>query len=267
MSGDNLPMNLPDLIHQVGVDLSEAQAILLADALSDSNTKNISLPQFYETAIAAIIQCDGIDECQTFIGVADMIRAYAAQARDKRMIVLARRMNARAWRRLGELLLQYPSGGSAPSLGRRKPDHLLVNKDSLKHRKPIPPKTRRVAAREAGLSQGATGKAIRIGLIPTDIFEQVVESEESITGLGLMRLDRGPGLRHDMGARARGGLRSTTNKALRSMSLFAGNHRPADLARCFTAPDAKAFTAQLGVIRAWLVAMDSALAKLAGGQS
>lgn len=256
---DIMLSQLPELYREIGIELTESQTLLLADVLSDQKTGDITLPEFYETAVAAIAQCEKMDECAAFKGMADIISTYAAQARDRRMLVIARRMRARAWRRLGELLLLYPVGHSGHA--RRLPDDLVANKAMINRRKEPPQKTRAEVSKEVGLSPKAHQKAIYIAKMPEVIFEKHVEAPDSISDHGLMMLERGPGLDRKPYVNAKGSVRHMTGYTLRKFSVFTNNHLAADLARCFTDTDAKAFVPQVRAIRSWLTSLDKAFAE------
>jgi hypothetical protein len=211
--------------------LTREEAEMLAGYIANNaDSKDVSLPQFYQTAVAALQQCEKFDETKRFTGMAAMINSYAQQAKDKSMLIMARRINARAWRRLGELLLEFPSVGEKRTGG----------------------KGRRAVAREAGLTVGVTAKAIHIGHIPLDIFEAAVDSEESVTGrqLTLMRLS------DQKRCNARGTDRQILAEYLRNISAFMRNHDPKNLAKCFTKEHAEKFLPEVRAIVTWLRAVE-----------
>jgi hypothetical protein len=215
--------------------LTQEETKLLAKAIAD-DAKDVALPQFYTTAVHALANCEKLDEAERFIGVADMIGSYANQAKDQRMLILSRRINARAWRRLGELLLQFPQTCQRKTGG---------------------PKGRRTVALEMGLSLGTIQKAIRIGRIPLDLFEDAVESEESASGHQLVLMDRGKELDRRDRVNSRHSLKSRAAKELKKISAFSRNHAPANLAKCLTATHAEELVAIIEDIRDWLAEIDS----------
>lgn len=95
--------------------LTAEEEQLLRTALTVPGAKEVLLPQFYSRVVTILEDCDRLDECRAYVGKADMIKVYAKQARDQQMIVLAKRINARAWRRLGELLRKLPQGKFGPT--------------------------------------------------------------------------------------------------------------------------------------------------------
>lgn len=214
--------------------LTKEETRLLAKAIAN-DAKDVALPEFYTTAVYALTNCEKLDEAERFVGVADMIGSYATQAKDKRMLILSRRINARAWRRLGELLLQFPQYCRQKEGG---------------------PKGRRTIGREAGLSIGTMAKAIRIGRIPLDLFEDAVESEESVSGKQLVHLPRNAELDRPGRSNARDTLKARAGRELKKMSAFARNHSPENLAKCFTAQHAKQFLPVVMEIRRWLSELD-----------
>jgi DNA-binding IscR family transcriptional regulator len=94
--------------------LTAEEEKLLRTALTVPGARDVLLPEYYSRVVAILEDCDRLDECRAYVGKADMIKVYAKQARDKQMIALSRRINARAWRRLGELLRKLPQGRFGP---------------------------------------------------------------------------------------------------------------------------------------------------------
>src|SRR5579859_1412886 len=95
------------------------------------------LPQKYEAAMAAIAECERIDECKDWVDKAAAMASYARQAKDDSLRVMAVRIQARAERRCGELLKQIPRADEATRYGKVGTR---------------PPVTRTQVATEAGLS-------------------------------------------------------------------------------------------------------------------
>lgn len=127
---------------------------------------NAKLPATYEAARIAIAECDRIDECKTWADKAAALASYARQAKDDSLAVMARRIQARALRRGGELLKQvYPANGARTDLGT------------------VP--TRGDAAEAAGMSERQRKTALRVANVPEVAFDAQVESPRppSITQL------------------------------------------------------------------------------------
>ena len=62
------------------------------------------LPANYEAAKRALSQADRVDECKTWADKAQALASYAKQAGDKTLFDYAKRIQARAIRRAGQLL-------------------------------------------------------------------------------------------------------------------------------------------------------------------
>lgn len=88
--------------------LSAEEEALIKQAMVGQSESAVILPVFYRQAVIAIEDADRLDECRDYIGKAEMIGVYAKQAKDDRMMNMAHRISARAWRRLGELLHALP---------------------------------------------------------------------------------------------------------------------------------------------------------------
>src|SRR5258706_10931750 len=73
---------------------------------------NARLPAAYEEAKVALASCEKIDECQTCANKAEALASYAKMADDDTLRQLADRIQARAVRRMGELLKQFDGKGN-----------------------------------------------------------------------------------------------------------------------------------------------------------
>ena len=133
------------------------------------------LPVTYETAQKALAECSRVDECKNWSDKAAALASYARQARDNTLHSLALRIQARAQRRMGELLKQIPDqrGGDrgGPTGGR-----------------PPVGETRTRAARDAGLSDHQRKTALRIASVPEPDFTGAVESPQPPTVTELARM-------------------------------------------------------------------------------
>jgi hypothetical protein len=65
------------------------------------------LPATYEQAKLALASCERIDECSTWANKAEVLASYAKMADDDSLRVMADRIQARAVRRMGELLKEF----------------------------------------------------------------------------------------------------------------------------------------------------------------
>jgi hypothetical protein len=130
------------------------------------------LPGNYEAAKAALAACDGIDECQDWADKAAAFAAYGRMAKDETLYRTAHRIQARAVRRIGELLKLEPSAqGQRNDL-----------KDSGRLKSP-----RQQAASAAGLSERQVKTAQRVSNVPREDFERQIESENPPTLTELAR--------------------------------------------------------------------------------
>jgi hypothetical protein len=129
------------------------------------------LPATYEAAKQALAECVQVDECQTWADKAAALASYAKQSEDKALFTMARRIQARAIDRVGELLREIrPARGANQNIkGGASPNV----------------KTRKDAARDAGLSPDQAKQALRVNNVPRDQFDALVESDEppSVTRL------------------------------------------------------------------------------------
>jgi hypothetical protein len=132
--------------------------------------KDSRLPLNYEAAQRALAECSRLDECQEWASKAEAIASYARQAKDDTLRKYADRIQARAVRRLGELLKQIPPGHGA---------NQNIQEGAL------PKVTRESAATEAGLSEHQRKTALRVAAVPEKEFEAQVNSDNppSVTEL------------------------------------------------------------------------------------
>jgi len=98
--------------------------------------------------------------------------SYAKQAKDNQLRAMAIRIQARAIRRCGELLLEIETARGSRSD--------LQPRDGA-----VPKLTRTEAASEAGLSERQRKTALRVANVPSERFEMLVEREVPVTVTGL----------------------------------------------------------------------------------
>jgi hypothetical protein len=122
------------------------------------------LPQRYEAARTALAACADIDEVQDWADKDAAVASYARQSKDDGLLIMAKRIQARAVRRCGELLSQIPasSGGDRGN-------------SATGGRRPVG-ETRTAAATAAGLSDHQRKTALRVAAMPATTFESQVES-------------------------------------------------------------------------------------------
>lgn len=131
------------------------------------------LPARYEQAKAALAECDQVDECKDWADKAQALASYARQADDDALFRLARRIQARAIRRAGDLLKTFQD--TERQVARDVRDGQTVGTH------PLTPRTQREAAEAAGLSEHQEKTAVRVSNVPEEEFEAAVESEDPPT--------------------------------------------------------------------------------------
>ena len=116
----------------------------------------------YDQARHALAQCERIDEAKDWANKASALAAYAKQANDPELEASARRIRARAFRRMGEL---------SQELEKSKPDK--------GHGAGLPSggKTKASVLAEAGISTSQAHRAEKVAAIPVEEFERRVESD------------------------------------------------------------------------------------------
>jgi AbiEi antitoxin C-terminal domain len=139
---------------------------------ADMQVSDARLPEIYERAKTALVQCSRIDECQEWANKAEALASYARQADDDSLRKLADRIQARAVRRCGELLKQFDGRGGDRSKNGGAP---------------IFAPSRREAATQAGISKDQQVTAVRVASVPADQFEQAVESDTPPTVTALAK--------------------------------------------------------------------------------
>ncbi|MGO8921624.1 MAG: hypothetical protein ACLQF4_01625 [Xanthobacteraceae bacterium] len=152
------------------------------------------LPRNYEDAKKALARCDNVDEVVDWADKAAAIATYARQADDVELENYARRIRARAVRRMGELLREIDGRGGPRRKGERGSSFAP---------------TRAAVAADAGLSVHKVRSAVSIAAIPDEDFEAAVESERPPGTVFLSQLARRPPLE----------VETVTGKELRAISM------------------------------------------------
>ena len=145
-------------------------------------TVDAPLPERYQAAQKALAECHKIDECKDWASKAEALASYARQMDDDTLLNFAKRIQARAIRRAGELLKEFQSPGA-------RTDQPTVD---------IGPRSQRQAAEAAGLSERQEKTAVRVANVPDTDFESAVESDVplSVTKLAAMgKRDAPPGFK------------------------------------------------------------------------
>jgi hypothetical protein len=131
-----------------------------SDLPATFSVANAKLPQTYENAKTALANCASIDECQEWADKAEALASYAKMADDDTLRKLADRIQARAVRRMGELLKQFDGRGD-----HRKSDGAVISSPTQKE-----------VADQAGISDRQRTTAVRVANVPAEQFEKQVES-------------------------------------------------------------------------------------------
>lgn len=125
-----------------------------------SGWENAKLPLLYQQARRVLSECESVDECRRWVVHAEAVKSYYRQAKDETLLDLVRRIQLRAWRRIGELVkdadtliedIDLPNGGHAKVGGT-------------------------LLGEQSGLSRKELSAARRIALVPLAEFERMVES-------------------------------------------------------------------------------------------
>jgi hypothetical protein len=119
------------------------------------------LPIRYEAAKFALQECASVDECKDWSDKAAALGSYARQSKDQELERMAQRIRLRALLRCGQLLQEFDKA---------------KNQHSAKFAGGGAPTGRMKASRNAGLSKDQAVQALRLANVPTDLFEEQVES-------------------------------------------------------------------------------------------
>jgi len=128
-----------------------------------SNVDEARLPALYEAAQKAIAECARVDECKDWSDRFAAFASYARQARNDGLRVMALRIQARAQRRLGELLKQFPSAQGANLTAAGRDGAVPISRTSV--------------ATDAGVSERQRKTALRIASVPEPDFEAAIRSD------------------------------------------------------------------------------------------
>jgi hypothetical protein len=135
------------------------------------------LPAAYEHAKAALASCEKVDETKEWASKAEALAAYAKMADDDSLRQMADRIQARAVRRMGELLKQFD--GSTRNKDATAP---IGNEGALITQKQV--------ADAAGVSDHQRVQAVRVANVPEEKFEAAIEAEKPATITTLAEMGR-----------------------------------------------------------------------------
>lgn len=141
------------------------------------------LPTNYVAARMALERCESEDECKVWMDDAAKAQAYAAMKDDAGLFNLARRIQARAARRLDEILRRHHPSNPAENLKRNTAEKPTVGMHASEV--DSTPKTRTEADARLGLSSNESKTVRAIGAMPAAAFEAAVEAPRapSLSGL------------------------------------------------------------------------------------
>ena len=137
-------------------------------------------PATYMAMKSAISECLRVDEVKEWRSRAAAIREYARQRDDRELETMARRIQGRAVRRIGELMAAVDGRG-----GDRKSEKIKSGVGpTFDSKQP----TRAQVAEDAGLTKHQQWTATRVARIPEPTFEEAIESDTppSVTKLAQM---------------------------------------------------------------------------------
>lgn len=135
--------------------------------LQKIETSKAIMPEAYNRAVIALQECNQIDECKEWADKMSALASYWKQANDETMWKLAKRIQARAYRRAGELLKQFDASGKRTDL---QPGTLEGTKLSQSE-----------IAQQNGFSKKQQVTAVRLANVPDEQFDAQVESDNPPT--------------------------------------------------------------------------------------
>jgi hypothetical protein len=213
------------------------------------NSPDAPLPQRYEAARGALTECDRIDECQDWADKAAAMASYARQSKDDSLLVMAKRIHARAVRRCGEILQQIPRADGATRYGRVGEG---LPADSTSYEKPV---GRTKVADEAGLSERQRKTALRVAAVPAAAFESQVESPRPPSVTEFAHQGTADAVRRDSERPSVTRVEYETSTVLRVFKRFVrfcGQNEPTRLARCCSLEDAAQLRQYFVMVDRWL---------------
>lgn len=133
----------------------------------------------YEQARRALAECQRVDEVKDLRDKASAMAAYARQAQDTTMVLMAQEIKVRAERRAGEMLRQLSDAGDRHT-GRN--DSRVESHDA----------TPRPTLDDIGITKDQSSRWQSIAAIPSEIFESVISdakaTEENLTSAVFLRI-------------------------------------------------------------------------------
>lgn len=209
-------------------------------------------PERYAEARAALARCAKIDEVKEWQNRAAALAAYARQARDKHLLVMAVRIKLRAMRRMGELLREYPADdGDRPGRPGRW--------DRRGRRARI--STRAAIAQQTGISADEQKDALRIASLAAAAFEEAVEAVHPPSPRRLLEDMRRPLPPPDLDGRDPDAFQASTygQGRLEAFAAFTTETPAAIVAAGALAYEYARIREHAATVTAWLAALAAAL--------
>lgn len=128
-----------------------------------------TVPALYQRMQIAIAECYSIDDCQNIATQAAAIAAYYKQIKDDESVKQFLKIKIRAWRRIGEILIESRVDKSKCET---TAEYIRKLRFSFKGQKEV-----------ENLSDNSFRQALRIVEVPKDFFEQNVNKHSSIDSL------------------------------------------------------------------------------------
>jgi hypothetical protein len=147
---------------------TERHSLMAQDEAPPQEVQNLpaprtpKLPDSYHEAKKALAKCLRVDECKEWADKAGAVKSYAYISKDRELLNSAKRVQAVAAWRGGELLMQFdgrPQNAKKQSKAKRT---LFTQKE---------------VAEKAGLSKQQKDTFLRVAKIPRKEFEAIVESD------------------------------------------------------------------------------------------
>jgi hypothetical protein len=197
------------------------------------NIASAQLPATYEQAKIALAAWERIDECWEWANKAEALASYAKMADDDTLRQLADRIQARAVRRMGELLKEYDGRGG----DRTKTDGTVISAPTQKQ-----------AAEAAGISERQQVTAVRVANVPDAAFDAAIEGDKPATVTALA----------EMGKKVRAVPTDDFKRAthligsVKRFAEFCGENNPQDVAGGVLPAEVATLQAHVATIDAWL---------------
>jgi phage N-6-adenine-methyltransferase len=145
-----------------------------AVALKKSAASSVAALTYYDEACRAVLQAKTVDQVQELLNVAEGMRAYARQAKNKDLEVDASEIRFRATRRLGQLIASQKAtvGLAKGTRGKGRPKIGTVN-DTAPKLDDVP------TLKEAGIDENLAKMARKNAAVPEAKFEAILSERRA----------------------------------------------------------------------------------------